>query len=189
MANRGRPKKTAAQKKAAAAANAKLQKEYAKLKKTKPDYLQGIDFNNYKALKKAHTKLVNEGRTTMTLPQFAYRVKDTQGSGSLSFSKAIKKETHKHTYVSPEEISKDNIIEALKKFNKYDHAVKLCKGPNGKFRSLKNTLEWSKVHNGFIFKSYMTYDSLTGAYSADSVEHTYKIDTDNSPADVYVVEV
>lgn len=133
----------------------------------------------YKAIRKAYDKVKDKAKIKVSYKGFKSRVLDNAKANNISVKEAIKIESRKQNFWSPEERSRENLLSALKEKHRgaYDELRNLSRD-GGKFQSIKKNLVWKRGENG----------SKSG-YILKAGNKQYFIDVSNSPEEVNIVEM
>lgn len=139
---------------------------------------------NYDLIRKKYKQLDKEGKIPlvsiigskekkkMTYIQFKRRIKLRMESSDVNLKTALRKEANTETYTSAAERSRVNLIESLKEDFKGDYdKLRNLSREKGRFKALKENLEWSKEYNAYL------------------VGGRYLIDVTNSPEQVIITDI
>lgn len=120
----------------------------------------------------AMSKADKETQNRITYKRFKNRIRFRMETDNVDLKTALKKEINTETYTTAAERSRTNLIESLKEDFKSDYdKLRNLSREKGRFKALKENLEWSTEFKGYL------------------VGGRYLIDVTNSPEQVIITDI
>lgn len=129
----------------------------------------------YNAIRKAYEKtkgITTEGNKISYI-QFKHRVEARAKADSLSIKDAAKKELNTRSFTTASELSRTNLLNAIKSKDpdKYKEIRYKSRNEKGKLTNIKGSLKWDKDRNGYVLND------------------KYFIDVSNSPEGIDIYDI